>query len=150
MTSRAEHQLVTLKRAVRRDGIICRLRSDHGTVRVDIYWRPPRYKRNLARFIGAMPLALILDLRRAGFVSLGADSVPLDGLSETGILWASLVSGEANEEQLARSIVASYGLANSDRAVAWTPRARRDAAAAKRLSPRESALLSDAGSLAAY
>ncbi len=150
MTSRAEHQLVTLKRAVRRDGIICRLRSDHGTVRVDIYWRPPRYKRNLARFIGAMPLALILDLRRAGFVSLGADSVPLDGLSETGILWASLVSGEANEEQLARSIVASYGLANSDRAVAWTPHARRDAAAAKRLSPREGAPLSDAGSLAAY
>jgi hypothetical protein len=151
LTSRAEHQLVTLKRAVRRDGIICRLRSDDGTVRIDIYWKPPRYKRNLARFIGAMPLALILDLRRAGFVSLGAESVPIDRLSGTGILWASLVSGEVNdEEQLARSIVASYGLANSDRAVAWTPRPPTGAAEAQGLSPREGAPLSHAGSLAAY
>ncbi len=150
MTSRAEHQLVTLKRAVRRDGIICRLRVDDGTVRIDIYWKPPRYKRNLARFIGAMPLALIIDLRRAGFVSLGAESVPIDGLSETGILWASLVSGEAREEQLARSIVAGYGLANSDRAVAWTSRSPKSARQAKGLSPREGASLSHAGSLAAY
>jgi hypothetical protein len=149
LTSRAEHQLVTLKRAVRRDGILCRLRIDDGAVRIDIYWKPPRHKRNLARFIGAMPLALILDLRRAGFVSLSAESVPIDGLSETGILWASLLGGEAHEEQLARSIVAGYGLANSDRAVAWT-RSRSGAAPAKGLSPREGASLSDVGSLTAY
>jgi hypothetical protein len=122
LTSRAERQLVTLKRAVRRDGIICRLRIDSAAARVDIYWKPPRYRRNLARFVGAMPLALIIDLRRAGFVSLGAESVPIAGLSEAGILWASLLSGEAHAEQLARSILASYALANSDRTVAWASR----------------------------
>jgi hypothetical protein len=149
LTSKIEHQLVTLKRAVRRDGIICRLRIDDGAVRIDIYWKPPRYKRNLARFIGAMPLALIIELRRAGFVSLGAESVPIDGLSETGILWASLVSGEAHEEQVARSIVAGYGLTDSDLAVAWTSRAPKSARQAKGPTPCENPFMPHSGSLAA-
>jgi hypothetical protein len=149
LTNKTEHQLVTLKRAIRRDGIICRLRSDDNAVRIDIYWKPPRYKRNLARFIGAMPLALIIDLRRAGFASLGADGVPIEGLSETGILWASLVSGEAHDEQLARSIVAGYGLSDSDRAVAWTSRSPKSAPQAQATSPREGAFIPHSGSLAA-
>jgi hypothetical protein len=150
LTNKTDHQLVTLKRAVRRDGIICRLRIDRGTVRSDIYWKPPRYKRSLARFVGAMPLALIIDLRRAGFASLGAESVPIAGLSETGILWASLVSNDADAEQLVRSIFAGYGLADSDRAVAWTSRAPKSARQANGPSPCEGASLSHAGSLAAY
>jgi hypothetical protein len=121
MNSNAKHQLVTLKRAVRRDGMICRLRAENGMVRIDIYWKPPRYKRNLAPFIGAMPLALIIELGRAGFASLGVEDLPIDGLSSTGVLWASLLSNQARAEQSARSILGSYGLANSDRAVAWAP-----------------------------
>jgi hypothetical protein len=121
MNSNAKHQLVTLKRAVRRDGMVCRLRAENGSVRIDIYWKPPRYKRNLAPFIGAMPLALIIELGRAGFASLGVEDLPIDGLSSTGVLWASLLSSEAHAEQRARSILGSYGLANSDRAVAWAP-----------------------------
>ncbi len=150
MISSAERQLITLKRAVRRDGILCRLRIDNGTVRIDIYWKPPRYKRSLARFIGAMPLALIIDLRRAGFASLGAESVPVAGLSEAGILWASLVSSEAHAEQRGRSILAGYGLTDSDQAVAWTSRSPKSARQAKGPSPCEAAFVPDAGSLAAY
>jgi hypothetical protein len=158
LTSRAERQLVTLKRAVRRDGIICRLRSDNAicrlrsdnaAARVDIYWKPPRYRRNLARFVGAMPLALIIDLRRAGFASLGAESVPIAGLSEAGILWASLVSGEAHAEQLGLSILASYGLANSDRTVAWASRSAKGTHQAKAPPLCEGPLLAHSDSLAA-
>jgi len=149
LSSRAKHQFVTLKRAVRRDGIICRLRNDNGTARVDIYWKPPRYKRNLARFVGAMPLALIMDLRRVGFASLGAEGVPIDGLFETGILWASLVSAESDAEQLARSTLASYGLADSDRAVVWASRLPKDTPQAKRPSLCEGRPLAHSGSLAA-
>ena len=149
MTSRAEHQLVTLKRAVRRDGIICRLCIDNGTVRIDTYWKPPRYKRNLARFVGAMPLALIIDLRRVGFAPLGAESVPIDGLFKSGILWASLVSSEGHAEQLGRSILINYGLANSDQAVAWASRLPKGTRRAKR-PPCEGRCLAHSGSLAAY
>jgi hypothetical protein len=149
VTSRAKYQLVTLKRAVRRDGIISRLSSDSGTVRIDIYWKPPRYKRNLARFVGAMPLAFIMELRRVGFASLGAENVPIDGLFETGILWASLVSNESHAEQLARSVLASYGLADSDRAVVWASRLPKGTPGAKRLSPREGRVSAHSGSLAA-
>jgi hypothetical protein len=148
LTSRAKYQLVTLKRAVRRDGIICRLRNDDGTVRVDIYWKPPRYKRNLARFVGAMPMALIMDLRRAGFASLGAESVPIDSLFETGILWASLASSEGDAAQLARSTLASYGLADSDQGVVWA--LPKDTSQAKRPSPCEGRPLAHSGSLAAH
>jgi hypothetical protein len=149
LTSRAKYQFVTLKRAVCRDGIICRLRNDIGTVRVDIYWKPPRYKRNLAGFVGAMPLALIMDLGRVGFASLGAESAPIDGLFATGILWASLVSSESDAEQLARSTLASYGLADSDRAVVWASRLPKDAPQAKRPLPCEGGLFAHSGSLAA-
>lgn len=149
MTSRTEHQLVTLKRAVRRDGMICRLRIDNGAVRIDIYWKPPRYKRNLARFVGAMPLALIMDLRRVGFASLGAESVPIDGLFETGILWASLVGSDGHAKQLARSFLASYGLADTDRTVAWASCSPKRTHRAKAPSPCEVPFLADSGSLAA-
>jgi hypothetical protein len=150
LTSRAEHQLVTLKRAVRRDGIICRLRIDNGTVRIDIYWKPPRYKRSLARFVGAMPLALIIDLRRVGFASLGAESASIDGLFEAGILWSSLASSEGHAEELARSILAGYGLADSDRAVVWASRLLKGPPRAKRPSPCEDRLSAHSDSLPAY
>jgi hypothetical protein len=150
LTSRIEYQLITLKRAVRRDGMVCRPRIDNGTVRMDIYWKPPRYKRSLARFVGAMPLALIIDLRRVGFASLGAESVPIDGLAKTGILWASLVSGEAHAEQLGRSVLASYGLTNSDRTVVWASRSPKGARPAKGPSPCEGPFLAHSGSPAAY
>lgn len=146
----SKHQLVTLKRAVRRDGMICRLRAENGAARVDIYWKPPRYKRNLAPFIGAMPLALIIELRRAGFASLGVEDLPIDGLSDTGILWASLLSNEADAEQPARSILGSYGLANSDLAVAWAPCSRKADGQARRHSSGEAAFLPHSGSLVAY
>jgi hypothetical protein len=148
--TRAEYQLVTLKRAVRRDGMICRLRIDDGAVRMDIYWKPPRYKRNLARFFGAMPLALIMDLGRVGFASLGAESVPVDGLFKAGILWASLVSSEGHAEQLARSILDSYGLANSDGTVAWASYAPKATHQAKGPSPGDGRFLAQSGSLATY
>jgi hypothetical protein len=150
LNSRAKYQFVTLKRAVCRDGIICRLRNDNGTVRVDIYWKPPRYKRNLARFVGAMPLALIMDLGRVGFASLGAESAPIDGLFGTGILWASLVSSESDAQQLARSTLANYGLADSDRAVVWASRLPKGPPRAKRPSPCEDRLSAYSDSLPAY
>jgi hypothetical protein len=152
LTSRVEYQLITLKRAVRRDGMVCRLFADNGTARMDIYWKPPRYKRSLARFVGAMPLALIIDLRRVGFTSLGAESAPIDGLAKAGILWASLVSVEAHAEQLARSVLASYGLTNSDRTVVWASRAPKGSHPVKGPSPCEELdpLLAHSGPLAAY
>lgn len=150
VSSRAKHQLVTLKRAVRRDGLICRLRTDDGPVRIDIYWKPPRYKRNLAPFIGAMPLALIMELRRAGFASLGVEDLPIHGLSDTGILWASLRNNEAQAEQLARSILAGYGLADSDRAVAWAPCSRKADDQARPHSAWDAPLLPHSGALAAH
>jgi hypothetical protein len=150
MNSNAKHQLITLKRAVRRDGMVCRLRAENGAVRIDIYWKPPRYKRNLAPFIGAMPLALIVELRRDGFASLGVEDLPIDDLSNTGILWASLLSSEAHAERLARSILGSYGLANSDRAVAWAPCSRKAGGQARRHSSREAPFLPHSGSLVAY
>lgn len=147
MNSNAKHQLVTLKRAVRLDGMVCRLRAENGTVRIDIYWKPPRYKRNLAPFIGAMPLALIIELGRAGFAALGVEDLPIDDLSNTGILWASLLSNEAHAEQLARSILGSYGLANSDRAVAWAPCSQKPNGQAARHSSSEAPFLPHSGSL---
>ena len=150
MNSNAKHQLITLKRAVRRDGMVCRLRTENGAVRIDIYWKPPRYKRNLAPFIGAMPLALIVELRRDGFASLGVEDLPIEDLSDTGILWASLLSNEARAERLARSILGSYGLADSDRAVAWAPRSGKPNDQARRHSSREAPFLPHSDSHIAY
>jgi hypothetical protein len=147
MNSNAKHQLITLKRAVRRDGMVCRVRAEDGAVRIDIYWKPPRYKRNLAPFIGAMPLALIIELRRDGFASLGVEDLPIDGLSNTGVLWASLLGNEAHAEQRARSILGSYGLANSDRAVAWAPCSAKANGRATRHSSCGTAFLPHSGLL---
>jgi hypothetical protein len=116
----AEYQIVTLKRAVARHGVVCHVRSDRGRVRVDVFWRPPRVRRSMRPFTSAMPLALLRDLTGKGFTAV--DDVPIDGLFKTGIVAASFASDATEAATLARGVIASHWLANSDRVVAWTPR----------------------------
>ena len=113
----AEYQIVTLKRALGRHGVVCRMRAARGGVRVDVFWVPPRVQRNMRPFMSAMPLALLQALTGKGFAPL--DDVPIDGLFETGIVAASFASDAAEAAALARAVIASHGLANSDRVVAW-------------------------------
>jgi hypothetical protein len=121
----AEYQIVTLKRAVARHGVVCRMRSDRGSVRVDVFWRPPRVRRNMRPFMSAMPLALLRDLIGKGFAMV--NDVPIDGLFQTGIVAASFASDATEAATVARAVIASHGLANSDRVVAWAPtRSERD------------------------
>jgi hypothetical protein len=114
----AEYQIVTLERAVARHGVVCRVRS--GRVRVDVFWRPPRVRRSMRPFMSAMPLALLRDLTGKGFAAV--DDMPIDGLFKTGIVAASFASDATEAATLARAVIASHWLANSDRVVAWTPR----------------------------
>jgi hypothetical protein len=116
----AAYQIVTLKRAVARHGVVCRVRSDRGRVRVDVFWRPPRVRRSMRPFMSAMPLALIKELTGSGFA--GVDDVPIDGLFTSGIVAASFASDAAEAPTVARAVIASHGLADSDRVVAWAPR----------------------------
>ncbi len=115
----AAYQIITLKRAVARHGVVCRMRSERGRVRVDIFWRPPRVRRSMRPFMSAMPLALMRELTGKGFA--GVDDVPIDGLFQTGIVAASFTSAATEAATLARAVIASHGLANSDRVVAWAP-----------------------------
>jgi len=127
--AKAEYQIVTLKRALGRHGVVCRLLTDNGAVRVDVFWRPPQIARHLRPFTSAMPLQLIIDLAYQGFAP--TNDVPISGLFKHGIVAASFVSDAQGAAALARSVIDSHGLANSDRVVAWArasmPR-RRDMA----------------------
>jgi hypothetical protein len=120
-----EHQIVTLKRALGRHGVVCRMRTDRDRVCVDVFWRPPRVAQHMRPFTSATPLPLIGDLQRNGFAS--TDGVPIDGLFKHGIIAASFASGAHDAAELARSVLDSHGLAKSDRAVAWARRPRRNA-----------------------
>lgn len=113
----AEYQIATLKRAVTRHGVVCRVRGDRGRVRVDVFWRPPRVRRSMWPFMSAMPLALMTDLTGNGFAPL--NEVPFDGLFKSGVVAASFASDAAGAAELAREVVESHDLANSDRIVAW-------------------------------
>lgn len=115
----AEYQIVTLKRAVARHGVVCRMRSDRGSARVDIFWRPPRIKPSMQPFMSAIPLALMEDLIGKGFAAL--EEVPIDGLFQTGIVAASFASDATEAATLARAVIANHRLAKSDRVVAWAP-----------------------------
>jgi len=115
----AAYQIVTLKRALGRHGVVCRMRAERGSVRVDIFWIPPRIKRNMRPFSSAMPLALMQDLTGKGFAPV--DDVPIDGLFKTGIVAASFASDGAEAATLARAVIETHGLAQSDRLVAWAP-----------------------------
>jgi hypothetical protein len=120
----AEYQIITLKRAVARHGVVCRMRSARGRVRVDMFWRPPRVRRNMRPFVRALPLLLMTDLTANGFAPL--NEVPFDGLFKSGLVAASFASDAANAAELAREVIDSHGLANSDRIVAWaSPAAER-------------------------
>lgn len=114
----AAYQIVTLKRALGRHGVVCRMRAERG-VRVDIFWTPPRIKRAMRPFVSALPLPLLQDLAGKGFAPL--DEVPIDGLLKTGIVAASFVSNAPEAATLARAVIAAHGLADSDRVVAWAP-----------------------------
>jgi hypothetical protein len=120
----AEYQIVTLKRALGRHGVVCRMRADCRGVRVDIYWQPPRVKRNMRPFVSAMPLALMQDLTGKGFAPV--NNVPIDGLFKNGIVAASFASDATEAAILARSVIASHGLAQSDLIVAWAPTRTED------------------------
>jgi hypothetical protein len=119
--ARAEYQLVTLKRALGRHGVVCRMRADRAGVRVDLFWRPPRVKRAMRPFLSAMPLALMKELTGKGFAPV--NEVPIDGLFKNGIVAASFASNATEAAALARAIIDSHGLTNSDRIVAWAPTA---------------------------
>jgi hypothetical protein len=112
-----DYQIVTLKRALGRHGVVGRMRAERGGVRVDVFWRPPRVAHHLRPFTSAMPLPLIRDLLGKGFASLG--EVPVDGLFEHGIVAASFASGAHDAAALARAVLDCHGLAQSDRVVAW-------------------------------
>jgi hypothetical protein len=127
----AEYQIITLKRAVARHGVVCRMRSAHGRVRVDVFWRPPRVQRNMRPFVSALPLVLMTDLTGNGFAPL--NEVPFDGLFKSGLVAASFASEAANAAEQARAVIETHGLANSDRIVAWaSPPAERGARAMSR------------------
>jgi hypothetical protein len=123
------YQIVTLKRALGRHGVVCRMRSDRGSVRVDLFWRPPRPAQHLRPFASAMPLPLIRDLHGKGFASI--DEVPINGLFEHGIVAASFGSAAHDAAEVARAVLDSHGLANSDRVVAWAPSAAAAGTAAE-------------------
>ncbi len=123
----AAQQIVTLKRALGRHGVVCRLRTDNGAVRVDVFWRPPRIARHLRPFTSALPLPLMSDLAGNGFAS--TNDVPIKGLFEHGIIAASFVSDAREAVALALSVIERHGLAKSDRVVAWAPPAARPKAA---------------------
>jgi hypothetical protein len=116
MTSDTEHQLVTLKRGLGRNGVVCRLRSENGTVRVDVFWAPPRMQRNLRPFASMQPLSLLLDFTSNGFARVNDGA--LQDLAIAGILAASFTSEAKEAAGLARSIIKRHGLGRSDRAVA--------------------------------
>jgi hypothetical protein len=120
----ATYQIVTLKRAVARHGVVCRMRTDRGSLRVELFWKPPRVRRAMRPFMSAMPLALIKDLAGKGFAPV--NDVPIDGLFKSGIVAASFASDAHDAAELARSIIESHGLAKSDRVVAWAPSAGAD------------------------
>lgn len=90
MTGDTEYQLVTLKRALGRNGVVCRLRTDNGTVRVDVFWSPPRMQRNLRPFTSMQPVALLQDFACNGFARVGDGA--LEDLAKAGILVASFAS----------------------------------------------------------
>ena len=115
----AEYQIVTLKRALARHGVVCRMRGEDGSVRVDVFWLPPRIKRSMRPFTSAMPLALMKQLTGQGFAPV--NEVPIDGLFKSGIVAASFASDATEAATLARAVIESHGLANSDRVVAWAP-----------------------------
>ncbi len=112
-----EYQIVTLKRAVARHGVVCRVCTDQGHVRVDLFWRPPRVRRNMRPFVSALPLALMTDLSGNGFAPL--NEVPIDGLFKSGVVVASFASNAAEAATLACEVIENHGLADSDRVVAW-------------------------------
>src|ERR1700739_594336 len=114
----AEYQIVTLKRAVARHGVVCRMRTDRDSVRVDVFWRPPRVRRNMRPFVSALPLTLMTDLSGKNFAPL--NEVPIDGLFKSGIVAASFASDASDAAELARAVIESHGLAHSDGLVAWT------------------------------
>jgi hypothetical protein len=115
----AAYQIITLKRAVARHGVVCRMRAARSGVRIDVFWRPPRVVRNMRRFVSALPLALMTDLTGSGFAPL--NEVPFDGLFKTGIVAASFASDAADAAALAQAVIDNHGLADSDRIVAWAP-----------------------------
>src|SRR5579859_1702291 len=112
-------QIVSLKCGRGRHCVVCRMRAGRWCVRADIFWLPPRIKRNMRPFSSAMPLALMQDLTGKGFAPV--DDVPIDGLFKTGIVAASFASDGAEAATLARAVIETHGLAQSDRLVAWAP-----------------------------
>jgi len=119
MAGKAEYQIATLRRALGRHRVVCRVRPDRGGVRVDVFWLPPRFKRNMRPVVSAVPLALMTDLIGKGFAPL--NEVPIDGLFITGIVAASFASDAIDAATLARSVIAFHGLTNSDQVVTWAP-----------------------------
>lgn len=98
----AEYQIVTLERALRRHGVVCRTRSNRGSVRIDLLWKRPRVKRNMRPFGSAMPLALMRDLAGKGFAPV--NDVPIDGLFKSGIVAAPFASDAPDAAALARAV----------------------------------------------
>jgi hypothetical protein len=136
MTSDTEYQFVMLKRALGRNGVVCRLRSDNGTVRVDVFWAPPRMQRNLRPFTSMQPLALLQDFTSNGFARV--DDGALEDLAKTGILVASFASEAMEGASLARSIINRHGLGRSDRVVPWQSPRVAQPVAGRSSSPRHS------------
>jgi hypothetical protein len=127
--SDVEYQIVTLKRAVARHGVVCRVRSERGRVRVDVFWRPPRIRRSMRPFMSALPLELMQELTGRGFA--GMDDVPIHGLFKSGIVAASFASDATEAAASARAVIDNHGLAGSDRVVAWASRGRQSGAVAE-------------------
>ncbi len=136
MASDAEYQLVTLKRALGRNGVVCRLRADQDSVRVDVFWSPPRVPRNLRPFMSTIPLALMQDLTRNGFACVNDGA--LEHLGKAGILVASFASDAPEAAALARSVINNHGLGRSDHVVAWQSRRAEEPSAGRLSSPTQS------------
>jgi hypothetical protein len=111
----AEYQIVTVKRALGRHGVVCRMRAEGGSAPGDVSWRPPQVAHRLRPFARAIPLP-IRDRPGKGFAPI--DGVPISGLFKGGIIAASFASDAA---ELGGSVLDRHGLARSDRVVAWAP-----------------------------
>jgi hypothetical protein len=136
MTGDTEYQLVTLKRALGRNCVVCRLRSHNGAVRIDVFWSPPRMQRNLRPFASMQPLSLLADFTSNGFARVNDGA--LEHLGKAGILVASFASGAVEGAALARSIINRHGLGRSDRVVARKSRRAARPAAGRLSSPTRS------------
>lgn len=117
-----DHELLTLRRALKKSGAVVRLRTfDSGKrVRADIYWTPPaEVPDNMRPFMSSMPLALIKDFRGNGFTPATKDAPAAD--IKNLIFAATFESDKPGALEIARTLAAMH-LMDRREEIAWADR----------------------------